>query len=373
MNILMIGHKYVPSREGGIEIVVEELATRMVKLGHNVTLFNRKRKEYKKIDSYKGINIKEIFTVNKKSLDAIVYSYFATRKAYKMAKKGLVDVIHFHAEGPCIFLNKFKRLDSKKRLRNVKIVVTIHGLDWQRGKWGGIATKMLLYGEKQAVKYADDIIVLSKNNQEYFFKQYNRKTNYIPNGIDIPNIIPADQIIKKFSIFPKEYVLFLARIVPEKGLHYLLSAWKSLPTQIKGNKKLVIAGSSSHSSTYYNKIVENCKNDSSIIMTGFVTGTILKELYSNAYIYVLPSDLEGMPMSLLEAMSYKDICLVSDIKENVEIINKNCITFRAGNIEDLKDKLTYLLTELPTVTSNLNLTSWDVVVQQTIKLYKEEL
>lgn len=367
MKIGMIGHKYVPSREGGVEIVVDNLSTRMVSLGNEVTLFNRKRKEYEKIDSYKGCKVKNIFTINKKSLDAIVYSYFATKKAIKMAKKGELDVIHFHAEGPCFFLN----LIPKKR--NFKVIVTIHGLDWQRGKWGGLASKVLKSGEKKAVKYADEIIVLSKNNEKYFMDTYNRRTIYIPNGIDKPNLYNPDIIYKEYNLVKDSYVLFLARIVPEKGLHYLIDAWKLVKQQIKIDKKLVIAGASSHSDDYFNMVMEKIKDDDSIIYVGFVEGQKLQELYSNAYLYVLPSDIEGMPMSLLEAMSYGNVCLVSDIPENIEVINEDCFVFKQGDVDRLRHQIKKIIKlNLQTHENMIIPYTWDEVVEQTLDVYGRE-
>lgn len=244
----MIGHKYVPSREGGVEIVVEELATRMAAQGHEVTLFNRKRKEYPTISEYKGCKVKNIFTVNKRALDAIVYAFFATLKARKLLKRRQVDIVHFHAEGPCFFLNL---LPGKKRRPGTKVVVTIHGLDWQRGKWGGLATRILRAGERRAVKYADEIIVLSRNNKTYFREMYHRTTKYIPNGIQPPELRPAEIIKEKYGLGMNDYILFLARIVPEKGLHYLIPAWKKVVEQTGTGKKLVIAGGSSHSDEYF--------------------------------------------------------------------------------------------------------------------------
>ncbi len=367
MKIAMIGHKYVPSREGGIEIVVDELSTRMAKLGHEVTLFNRKRKEYEKIDEYKGCKVKNIFTINKKSLDAIVYAFFATLKARKMAKNGQLDIIHFHAEGPCFFLNLF----PKKKKRKYKIVVTIHGLDWQRGKWGGLATKVILHGEKQAVKYADEIIVLSRNNKGYFRKEYNRETKYIPNGIEKPIIHEPEIIKEKHNLEKNNYILFLARIVPEKGLHYLIDAWKLVKQQLDTNMKLVIAGGDSHSSNYFSEMMNKVKDDSSIITTGFVQGQELQELYSNAYLYVLPSDIEGMPMSLLEALSYGNTCLVSDIPENTEVINEDCFVFKRGNVDRLRHQLKKIIKM--NINSHENSVipfTWDEVVDQTLEVYK---
>lgn len=368
MRIAMLGQKVIPSREGGIEVVVDELATRMVSCGHEVILFNRKRKikkGEKRISEYKGCKIKEIFTINRKSLDAIVYAFFATRKAKKMAKKGLLDIIHVHAEGPCYFL----WLLGKKH-KKFKVIVTIHGLDWQRGKWGGIASRVLQKGERRAVKYADEIIVLSKNNKRYFEKKYHRTVTYIPNGVS-PATIREPEIIKtKYGLEKNSYILFLARIVPEKGLHYLINAWKKVVEQTHTDKKLVIAGSSSHSDDYYNSIVNLVKGDTSIIMTGFVEGQLLQELYSNAYLYVLPSDIEGMPMSLLEALSYGNVCLVSNIPENTEVIDEDSYIFEAGNEDRLRHQIKKIIKLNIQTHENLILPyTWDEVTKKTLEVY----
>lgn len=368
MRIAMIGHKYVPSREGGIEVVVENLATRMVEQGNEVTLFNRKRKEYKEISEYKGCKIVNVFTVNKKALDAIVYSFFATLKAKRMAKRGAFDVLHFHAEGPSLFLNFL----PKKKKRKYKVVVTIHGLDWQRGKWGGFASWIIKQGEKRAVKYADEIIVLSRNVKRYFRKEYHRTTTFIPNGIDLPTLHAPEIIKQEYGLEKNSYILFLARIVLEKGLDYLIDAWRLVKSQIDTDKKLVIAGGDSHSGNYYQSIVEKVKGDDSIIMTGFVEGQKLQELYSNAYLYVLPSDIEGMPMSLLEALSYGNVCLVSDIPENKEIINEDCYVFKHGNVDRLRHQIKKLIKlNLQTHENMFVPYTWDEVVRETLNLYRD--
>lgn len=367
MRILHAGMKRVPSREGGVEIVVEELATRMAEQGHEVTLFNRKRKGYEKITEYQGCKVEEIFTIDKKSLDAIVYAFFATLKVRRMLKKKQVDIVHFHAEGPCFFLNL---LPKKKKRPDAKIVVTIHGLDWQRGKWGGFASKILKSGEKKAVKYADEIIVLSENNRRYFLEEYGRATEFIPNGTAIPEPHEAEIIKEKYGLNMGDYVLFLARIVPEKGLHYLVEAWKQVVKQTGTNKKLVIAGGASHSDDYYKEICEKVKGDDTIIMTGFVEGQELKELYSNAYLYVLPSEIEGMPMSLLEALSYGNVCLVSDIAENTEVINESCHVFKSGDVESLTQELKDIIgLGLTAHTDVLIPHTWSEVVAQTLEVY----
>ena len=364
----MIGHKTVPSRDGGVEVVVEELASRMAELGHDITLFNRKRKKQPSMKKYKNLSLVNIPTIDKKSLDAIVYSYFATKKAKKMARHQEFDVIHFHAEGPCAFLRKF----PKKNKRNYKIVVTIHGLDWQRSKWGGFATKFLKYCERQIVKYADDIIVLSNNNKQYFKDTYGIETIFIPNGVNVPNLKSPNLIYSKYGLQKDDYLLFLARIVPEKGLDYLIDAWKKVVEKTNTSKKLVIAGGASHSNDYYLSIVNKCKDDASIIMTGFVQGEELEELFSNSYLYVLPSDIEGMPMSLLEAISYGNRCLVSSIPENIEVITKTDFVFEKGNVADLTEQIIKILSmNLQTHLKIVQVYSWDDVVKQTLNIYQK--
>ena len=370
MKIAMIGHKRIPSREGGVEIVVEELATRLVKEGYKVDVYNRRGKnvqdknvdkDRKNIKEYKGIRIKTIFTINKKGLDALVYSFLATI----IALFGKYDVIHYHAEGPCAMI-------WIPHLFGIRTIATIHGLDWQRAKWGGLATKYIKLGEKMAAKYADEIIVLSEGVQKYFKDTYNRKTNFIPNGIERPKIKQPKIIKEKYGLIKDDYILFLARIVPEKGLHYLIEAFKKIDT----NKKLVIAGGASHTNEYLAQIKEMIKGDNRIIMTGFVQGEELEELFSNCYLYCLPSDVEGMPISLLEAMSFGCNCLISDIEENTQVTGKLSTKFIKGNVEDLEEKLKNCLKSQNDNKKEISdyivdKYNWDNVLDKTIDLYKK--
>ena len=339
LKIAMIGHKRIPSREGGVEIVVDELSTRMVKLGHQVDAYNRsgyhvsgKKFDEKRGRIYEGVRLITIPTFHNSSLNAVVYSFLATIVATAKALVGGYDVLHYHAEGPCMML-------WIPKLFGIHVVATIHGLDWQRAKWGNFASKMLKQGEKTAARHADEIIVLSKNVQEYFQETYQRHTVYIPNGISRPQHREADLIQERFGLEKDGYILFLARIVPEKGLHYLIDAYRQLDTE----KKLVIAGGCSHSQEYMDEIRRICATDHLIVLTGFVQGRELEELYSNAWLFVLPSDIEGMAISLLEAMSYGNCCLVSDIPENTEVIQQCGYTFRKSDTADLRRVLEKLL------------------------------
>lgn len=372
MRIAMIGHKRIPSREGGIEIVVDELSSALVKRGHSVVAYNRKGhhvsgKDFEngeKLKEYNGIGLKTVFTFESSKLNAIVYSILASVRA----SFGKYDVVHFHAEGPSsmCFLPK---------LFGKKVIVTIHGLDWQRSKWGGFATAFLKFGEKMAAKHADEVIVLSDNVKKYFLKTYSRDTVYIPNGVTKP-VIRDDHLIKeKFGITKDSYILFLGRIVPEKCIHHLINAYKNLDT----DKKLVIAGGSSHTSDYMHEVKTLAKDNKNIIFTDFVQGEVLEELYSNAYIYCLPSDLEGMPLSLLEAMSYGCCCVTSDIHECTEVCGDKALYFEKGNAKSLENLVNQLI-------HNENLVnkykeeasdyicskfSWNDVVDKTLELYKK--
>ena len=369
LRIAMLGHKRIPSREGGVEIVVGELSTRMVALGHSVTCYNRKGHHVSGADydnavsnDYQGVCLKRVWTMQRRGLAAMTASFSASI----LAAFGRYDVVHFHAEGPCaaIWLPK---------LFGKKCIATIHGLDHQRAKWGKFAAWYIRFGEKCAVRFADEIIVLSRNVQEYFRKNYSRETVYIPNGVQRPTKIPTQIITEKYGLHNDDYLLFLGRLVPEKGLRYLIEAYKQLDT----TKKLVIAGGASDAMGFAEELKEMAGDDPRILFTGFTQGIELDELYSNAYLYVLPSDLEGMPLSLLEAMSYGNCCVTSDIPECAEVMGDAGITFHQGDIADLTAKLQMLCDEPKRVQAYkdgaadyiCNKYNWDDVVEKTLHLY----
>ena len=374
LKIAMLGHKRIPSREGGIEIVVEELAIRMVERGHRVTVYNRDGhhvagKEYdtyhKSLKEYKGVSIFKVPTIKIKGIAAISSSFIAAL----YATFGKYDIIHFHAEGPSVMVliaHLFKK----------RTIVTIHGLDWQRAKWGKSGVKYLKLGEKVAAKYADEVIVLSENVQQYFKDTYNRDTLFIPNGIVKPQLRATDMIAQNWALKEKGYILYLGRLVPEKGIHYLIEAYK----QIETTYPLVIAGGSSDTDKYMNQLKQLASGDERIIFTGFVQGQMLEELYSNAYIYVLPSEMEGMPLSLLEAMSYSNCCLVSNIPECAEVIGRHGFLFECSNVDSLKEKLSFLVNEPDLVEACrknaqeyiLEKYDWEQVVNQTLRVYKND-
>ena len=330
-RVAMIGHKFIPSRDGGVEVVVSNLAPHLAEIGYDVTCYNRTNKQFKKLRKngqlmreYRGVHLVWTPTLDRRGLAAMTSSVIAT----VMASFRRFDLVHFHTEGPCVFC-------WLPRLLGKKVVVTIHGLDHMRQKWGIFASAYIMQGERAAVRHANSIIVLSKGVQTYFLEKYGRKTVLIPNGIDPAEIRPAFEITKQFGLTSREYILFLGRLVPEKGIHYLIRAYQMLRT----DKKLVIVGGTSDTDDYVRQLYTMAGDTSSIIFTGFQEGIIMEELYSNAYLYVLPSDLEGMPLTLLEAMNFGCCCVTSDIGECSDVLNGCGFTFPQGNVEALRETL----------------------------------
>ena len=333
MKIAMIGQKGIPSKLSGIEIHIAELSRRLVFLGYEMELYSK------------------------------THTFTSTIKALMSN----CDVFHYHALGP-------STLSFIPRIFGKKVVCTVHGLDWQRGELGRWKSHYLKFGEYATVRFAHKTINVSKNLVNYYREKYDVKTEYIPNGIERPDILKPNIIRQKYNLEPESYILFLTRLVPEKGVHYLIDAYKSIAT----NKKLVIAGESTHSAHYKNEIQRMAKNNKNIIFTGYVRDQELAELLSNAYLYVLPSDIEGLSISLLEAMSYGNCCLVSDIPENTDVVSTMGYSFEKANVTDLVSKLNLLLQNESKVSSVKRFAgdyiikkyNWDQITVKTSNIYK---
>lgn len=369
MRIAMIGHKRYGSREGGVEVVVTELARRMAALGHEVTCYDRSGVDVMTGDAANccervvdGVRVVPVKTIDKKGLAALSSSCFATLAAIKDRP----DVIHYHAEGPCVPLPLAKHA-------GIRTVATIHGLDWQRAKWGKLASAYIKMGERAAATKADGLIVLSKSAQSYFQDEYCRTATLIPNGIGQKRLTPVYLIKQNWELDKGSYLLYLGRLVPEKRPELLIEAFRGLVT----DKKLVIAGGGSDTSGYEAFLREAAQGDPRILFTGFVDGELLEELYSNCYAFVLPSDVEGMPMSLLEAMAYGRCCVTSDIPECADVLAGNGVTFEKGSAGSLQSALKALLVECDRAAAlgaaakvHVEKTyNWDSVVERTLELY----
>ncbi len=374
MKVAMVGHKVIPSRRGGIETVLTSLCPLLVELGADVTCYNRSsdkvENEYVGAvvnNQYRGVKTKNAWTVGGKGISAMVASFTAAISA----TFSNYDIIHFHAEGPCAAMWIPKMFGKH-------CVATVHGLDWQREKWGkSFASKYIKFGERVMVKCADEIIVLSQSAQDYFKETYNRETVLIHNGINKPTKREAEKITENYHLSKDSYICTVSRLTAEKGIHYLIDAYNN----IKTDKKLVIAGDTSDTDEYVKLLKEKAKNNPNIIFTGFISGETLQELYSNAYIVAVPSDIEGMSLSLLEALSYGNAVLSSDIPENTLVTEDKAILFEKSNVADLTLKLQMMCDDENLVknTKNgvdefiLSKYNWQDVALNTLNLYKKVL
>ncbi len=353
MIVAIIGVKGVLKRYGGAEASVYETAKRLVEKGHRIVVYCRKHHNR---DIAVDRNIKLIFlpTINDKNLGTIVHVFISTLHA--LFSKA--DIIHYHSLGPSVF-------SCIPRFFGKKTIVTVHALDWRRRKWGYFASKFLYFCEYCAIFFPDRTIVVSKTLKIYFETKFNKEVYYIPNGVDI-NYEDKDTGVKQTV----KYVLFVGRLVPEKGIHYLIQAFNGLGSDFM----LYIAGEPSFTEGYA-KYLKNISGER-VKFLGFQDDE-LKKLYLGAYIFVLPSEVEGLSISLLEAMKYGRCVLVSDIPESLEVIDGCGFSFKSQNIEDLRNKLQYLINN-PEVVNRTGIMAgelvkkkydWDKIAEQIDRLY----
>jgi len=359
MKIAMIGQKGIPALYGGIERHVEEIARRLVARGHEVTVYCRLH--YTPVGGrYHGVELVRLPSVNTKHLDTITHVALST--AHALSRD--FDVLHFHALGPSLFAAPARALGRPT-------VVTVHGLDWQREKWGAFAQWALKQCEGPAVRFPDRTIVVSKTLREHFASHFGRGTVTIPNGTVLPEPRDAHKI-HKYGLEARKYVLFVGRLVPEKGVHFLCEAWSRLDTDLT----LAICGGAAASEDYVRSLDRFA--GPRIRMLDYVYGEALEELYSNAYLVGLPSTVEGLSLVLLEALSYGRCVLVSDIPENVEVTHDAAPTFRSRDVDDLTAQLRRLLAEPALVRQYESKArahiaahySWDTVVDATVDVYR---
>jgi glycosyltransferase involved in cell wall biosynthesis len=362
VKIAMIGQKGIPALYGGIERHVEEIARRLALRGHDVSVYCRLH--YTPAGGrYHGVQLVRLPSLNTKHFDTA--THVAVSTAHAMLQD--YDIVHFHALGPSVFA-------GLPRLAGKPTVVTVHGLDWQREKWGKAASWVLKQCEGPAVNFPSRTIVVSRTLQKYFAEHHNKATVAIPNGTVLPEPRAAHRILK-FGLEAHRYVLFVGRLVPEKGVHFLCEAFSRLDTDLT----LALVGGSSGSDDYVAQIRKF--EGPRVKMLDYVYGEALEELWSNAYCVVQPSTLEGLSLSLLEALSYGRCVLISDIPENLEVTEDCAFTFKSKDVDDLTRQLGRLVHE-PALVREFEAKarghiaehySWDRVVDATVGVYEELL
>lgn len=377
MKIAVLGTRGFPHIQGGVEAHCENLYPYLVKMGCEVKVFTRKPYGDPNINSYKGITLIPLPCPRKKSLEAFLHTLIGIF-AVKMFSP---DILHIHAIGPSLFI-------PIARLLGLKVVMTHHGPDYQRKKWGKLARLTLKLGERFGCTWANDVVCISETIAVHVREKYHRDVTVIPNGVAIPEILQSDDTLKKYALTKGRYILSVGRFVPEKGFHDLIDAFNQFsPNTFKpqipatelpaGNWKQVIVGSADHEDAYSLSLKEKAKNNNNIILTGFLTGKPLHELYSHAGLFVLPSYYEGLPIVLLEAMSYGLSCIASDIPANRNVEISKDRFFQAGNIPALAAKMKeYIDKPLNEAEKRKQITmisqryNWGEIAERTLKVYK---
>jgi glycosyltransferase involved in cell wall biosynthesis len=367
MKIAFIGQKGIPAKFGGVEKHVDDLAVHLAQAGHDVYVYTRANYTENDLHQYKGVNLISLPSIPTKHLDAISHTFLACFDAYRRE----YDLIHFHSIGPSslILLMKFLR-------PNLPIVATFHSMCYHHKKWNWLAKLYLQVGEFMLCNFADKVITISEILKKYVKDVYSVNSACIPNGVVIRDQKEAQEIIK-WGLEKDSYLLLVSRFIPHKGIHYAISAYQELNT----DKKLVIAGDGVFTDKYVNELKELAGNDSNIIFTGNQTGNALAELYSNAYLFIQPSEQEGLSIALLEAMSYKKAVLASDIPENYEALGDAGFYFRTKDVDDLKEKLDNLLcmpdlVDIKAREAKIRVKEyfgWAGITEKIIKIYEMEI
>jgi glycosyltransferase involved in cell wall biosynthesis len=366
MKIYFIGQKGIPAIYGGVESHVQELATRLVKEGNEVFVYCRDHYTPKDLKEYKGVKLLHLPSIKTKHLDAITHTFLATLDVLRRD----ADIIHYHAIGPSSLL-----WIPKLFKKNAKVLSTFHSDDRKHKKWGYIARKFLGLGAYISVRWPDKTIAVSKYQSKVHGQEFKGELEYIPNGVPAFDKVNPNLITERWGLKGNDYILAVSRLIKHKGLHYLIRAYSILKNV---DKKLVIVGEANYTDNYIQYLKNLAGDNKNIIFTGNQTGQALAELYSNAYLFVQPSEAEGLSIALLEAMSYGKAVLCSDIEPNKEAVANIALTFRNKSIVDLSQKLRYLL-DHPEITEQMGRKlkdraaleyNWDNIVKKTIALYE---
>ncbi|HUT22267.1 MAG TPA: glycosyltransferase family 4 protein [Candidatus Bipolaricaulota bacterium] len=369
MKIAFIGQKGLPAKYGGVENHVEKLAMGLAERGHDVFVYTRPWYTDKNLKEYKDVSLISLPSLKTKHFDAISHTFLCTM--HSLFKK--YDVIHYHGIGPAL-MSFLPRIF----LRRTKVVVTFHSIDSLHEKWGAVARFFLKLGERFAVTAPHETIAVSKSLQKYCHDKFNVEVVYIPNGASLPESFGDNIVKEKFNLRSKGYLLVAVRLIKVKRIDLLIEAFKDLKTE----KRLVIAGGSVFTDDYVNDLKKMAAGDRRIMFTGFQSGEALQQLFENALLFVHPSDSEGLPISVLESMSFGVPTVVSNIPAHLELMPENlrsALVFEKGDAGDLKKKLSSLLANVNTLPNMgqqlkrevIDEFDWQKVIERTEKLYKE--
>ena len=358
MKIVVIGTRGFPGILGGVETHAEELYPRIASKGHDVTVIRRSPyvNDSNRVSEHNGVRLVDIYAPKKKSFEAITHTFLGVLKARSLNP----DILHIHAIGPGL-------LAPFARLLGLKVVVTNHGPDYNRQKWGPLAKTILKLGERFGTLTANKVIVISQTIANILASKYGRKdTVLIFNGVNRPQIPKSTSWIQKWGV-DGPYIVAAGRFVKEKGFHDLIEAYRK--SNLSDRFQLVIAGDADHPDEYSESLKRQARQNG-VILTGFIKGEPMVQLMANASLFVIPSYHEGLPITLLEAMSYGIDVLASDIDANkIKELNPSTDFFKTGDIGALSEALVRKLANPQKRTYDLSAYDWDNIASQTIEVY----
>jgi starch synthase len=362
MEVIVFGTRGIPNISGGVETHCEELYPYLVNDGDiNVTVIVRSKYVNQfELNKHRGVRLKTIYAPKNKVFEAIIHSILSV--FYAAIKRP--DIVHIHAVGPNL-------VAPLARFLGLKVVMTHHGPDYERKKWGKIAKIFLKTGEWAGVTFANKVIVISEEIQISIAKKYNRRDSIlIPNGVSISGVPEYEEsVLKKYDLERCQYIFTLGRFVPEKGFDYLIDAYKN--ANINSNIKLVIAGNADHVTKYSSNLKQQA-NEAGIVLTGFIKGNDLAQLFSNCNLFILPSFYEGLPIALLEAMAYGLPILASDINANTQVNLPAENYFKVGDVKELVKKIEGFYTGKIIHSKkiyNMENYNWKNIAASTLKVY----
>lgn len=357
MRIVVTGTRGIPGIQGGVETHCEELFPRIVDSEHEIIVVRRRKYVAAGFDvnEFRGVKIKDLNNLASKHFEA----FFHTLSAIIYAKRIKADIVHIHAIGPSI-------MTPVARILGMKVVTTHHGPDYDRQKWGRFAKKILRLGERYGAIYSNAVIVISKHIMNMINTKYpsQKNVNLIYNGVNLPKPAKGD-ILKQYGLDSGMYILAVGRFVEEKGFHLLIDAYRALGDT---SVKLVIAGDADHEDAYSRALKQKAA-EAGAVLTGFIQKDVIVHLYNHCRVFVLPSYHEGLPISLLEAMSCHCNVLVSDIPANKEVGLDDIHYFKCGDVDDLKKHLADRISENRQFNYDMSCYDWDIIAAQTKEVY----
>lgn len=362
MKIVVTGTRGIPNIMGGVETHCEELFPRIAARGFDVTVIRRSSYVRDNLTEWKGVKLVDIESPKKKSFEAIIHTFRAINEAKKLG----ADILHIHAIGPALLVPYAKML-------GMKVVFTHHGPDYDRDKWGFAAKTMLKLGERMGCMFADEVIIISDVIRNLIKQKYNRTqhVHLIYNGVSQPEICDYPEYFQELGIEKGKYILGMCRFVPEKNLHHLIEAYVKVREQMPNTDiKLVLAGDTDFEDDYSRNLKEMAKKNG-VVLTGFIKGRKLHSLLTNCLCYCLPSSHEGLPIALLEAMSYGVKVIVSNIPANLEVSLPRNDYFPVGNVYALAEKLKVVICQpLQHIDYDMKKYDWEKIADQVTMVYQ---